>query len=508
MARTEDIDTIRRTLLEAESAYYELLEEEEPYPSSMQGSPVRRTRDGSLVYDSGRWGDTPLAHNDQYQFALRRAKEKVELLRQKLAHAEGASATEQNHKGQPDIIGGQSLVHTATRRENRRYLACAVVKKLYNIQTFQLIERFPRGLQPYQPSGAPLPPPRQHHKHKLATDEYHKLRNYIGFYIDEDGTETSRVHESLKARERLEADDPEGASHLEPDLEFLQRHVAQLEEDLSSAKEECKRLYLQDPEFQSWEYFVWPNTEEERQSICASVEQCRFEEEDLSRFFPSPPEPEFREGFHRKALGRARKLEKEIPTIEALKAETPTEWEKRTTLLEAKRKEYRELQELLGDLLVEDCSHTGDSQDQRLATIDSKGCINGGKMQSALPFPCNDAVKWEDVSFVLKSDTLVYVKTPKGEARVEYNMLEFVDRRSGDKPNETTWPLFQAFARLNGEISKESQHYIRNISDRASDLNTHLKRIFGIKESIYTGHYKKEWKYKTRFKIRDDRIPL
>jgi hypothetical protein len=45
-----------------------------------------------------------------------------------------------------------------------------------------------------------------------------------------------------------------------------------------------------------------------------------------------PPVPEFGEGFHGEDLERVRKLEKEIYEIKALKAVTPTEWEKQTTL--------------------------------------------------------------------------------------------------------------------------------------------------------------------------------
>jgi len=121
-----------------------------------------------------------------------------------------------------------------------------------------------------------------------------------------------------------------------------------------------------------------------------------------------------------------------------------------------------------------------------------------------LPFPCEGAT-WKQISFVVKSKELVLVKTPKGEARVTYQMLGFADRRSGDKPIRM-WATLLVFARFSGEISRENPHYERKLTDNARLLNKHLKKVFGINESIFTSHYRKEMKYKTKFTIRDDRI--
>jgi hypothetical protein len=37
--------------------------------------------------------------------------------------------------------------------------------------------------------------------------------------------------------------------------------------------------------------------------------------------------------------------------------------------------------------------------------------------------------------------------------------------------------------------------------DTARRLNEHLQKLFGISESIYAAHYKKERGYRTRFKV-------
>jgi len=60
-------------------------------------------------------------------------------------------------------LEGQPALHNPTTSENRRYLDYAEVKKLYNIQAFQLVERFPKGLQPYLPTGKKYFPPQEHH---------------------------------------------------------------------------------------------------------------------------------------------------------------------------------------------------------------------------------------------------------------------------------------------------------------------------------------------------------
>ena len=120
-------------------------------------------------------------------------------------------------------------------------------------------------------------------------------------------------------------------------------------------------------------------------------------------------------------------------------------------------------------------------------------------------FPCSEGTTWEQLTFTLKSDDVVYVKTPKGAARIHYGTLGFIDKRKGDSPNTTTWPLFQALAKMNGEITLRGDEYLRHLPDNARRLSKHLKSLFGIKESIWLNHYKKNKSYKARFTIHDER---
>jgi hypothetical protein len=131
---------------------------------------------------------------------------------------------------------------------------------------------------------------------------------------------------------------------------------------------------------------------------------------------------------------------------------------------------------------------------------------DAGHGQTAIkPFPCGDSVSWEQITFILKTDDLVYVRTPLGEGRFLYSDLAFADSRKGDAPNTTTWPLFQVLAKMNGEVELKGQEYDRQLPDRARLLNKHLKALFHIKESIWTDHYKKRKSYRARFTIRDQR---
>lgn len=122
-----------------------------------------------------------------------------------------------------------------------------------------------------------------------------------------------------------------------------------------------------------------------------------------------------------------------------------------------------------------------------------------------LPFPCAPGTKWNEIIFTVKADDLVFVQTPHGRARVSYHQLGFADRRSGDRPKGTIWPLFLLFAQLKGEISSANTKYDRNLTDGTRRLNKHLNRMFGIDDSIYKAHYKKSRCYQTKFTICDER---
>jgi hypothetical protein len=273
-------------------------------------------------------------------------------------------------------------------------------------------------------------------------------------------------------------------------------------------------------ELESWEYL--PERQEQH------VLTWLYRKEDVRKLKEelAPPEPEFEVAFHQEELERKSKLEKEIREVEALMAPTPTEWEKKKRLLEDRIKEYGELKGMLGDLVHEDNFSAANNQDRepladrvlparnlsQFFPPQHEGSARDREEDamlpssgSALPFPCDPNTRWEDISFVLKSDDLIEVKTPRGIGRLVYNQVGFADKRSGDKPNKTTWPLFQVFAKYEGIISRSNPNYIRDLPDRARLLNKKLKEVFGINESIYIAHYRRHKKYQTRFRIRDDR---
>ena len=117
-------------------------------------------------------------------------------------------------------------------------------------------------------------------------------------------------------------------------------------------------------------------------------------------------------------------------------------------------------------------------------------------------FPCEPGTKWEDVTITLVANDTVRIKTPQGEGRFSYHELGMSDKRSSGK-NTALWALLKFFAKNGGFISSQNPNYDRDLPDTTKRLNSHLKKLFGIEESIYTGHYKKVKGYKTRISFRD-----
>lgn len=129
---------------------------------------------------------------------------------------------------------------------------------------------------------------------------------------------------------------------------------------------------------------------------------------------------------------------------------------------------------------------------------------NENSEQAIMPFPCDRDTTWKQISFILKTDELVLVRTPKGEARLRYDKLDFADKRSGDKPKKT-WGIFQLLAKGNGEIALKGHDYVRKLPDFAWALDKSFRALFGITESIWKNHYKKSKSYRSSFTISDDR---
>jgi hypothetical protein len=115
---------------------------------------------------------------------------------------------------------------------------------------------------------------------------------------------------------------------------------------------------------------------------------------------------------------------------------------------------------------------------------------------------CAPGTQWKDITITLVSDEMVRIQTPDWDKRLTYHQLDMVDKRKGDSSGYL-WALFKLFAENDGFIFSQNPKYDPKLPDTAKRLNTHLKKFFGINESIYTGHYKKERGYRTKIKFRD-----
>ena len=122
-------------------------------------------------------------------------------------------------------------------------------------------------------------------------------------------------------------------------------------------------------------------------------------------------------------------------------------------------------------------------------------------------FNCSPGTKWEDIKITLISDSrddsyrdAVRIKTPDWEERYTYAELGLSDKRKGDEPTNL-WILLKTFAINNGFISRSNTDYDPHLPETAKRLNAHLKKLFGIDESIYVAHYKKEKAYRTKIQF-------
>jgi hypothetical protein len=170
--------------------------------------------------------------------------------------------------------------------------------------------------------------------------------------------------------------------------------------------------------------------------------------------------------------------------------------------------------------LLEYINHTvnlhglGESADgDAVAGADKEEQHHVKTMLSNVLLTCPAGTKWEDISFTLKSNELVNVLTPAWRCNLLFSNLGFQDKRKGDRPNRTTWKFFELLAVCQGDTRDKSniismclnKKSIAQLPERARRLNAHLQKIFGIKESIYQGHYRKFRGYVTRFQIQDSR---
>jgi len=121
-------------------------------------------------------------------------------------------------------------------------------------------------------------------------------------------------------------------------------------------------------------------------------------------------------------------------------------------------------------------------------------------------FPHEPGTKWDDIKITLIANDTVRIETPQGTGRYTYHELGMSDKRLGDKPKEV-WETLKLFARDQGIFPQENKKVNeKNLVEKAKHLNAHLKKLFGIKESIFKYHYNKHKRYETRIFFSDQTI--
>jgi len=124
------------------------------------------------------------------------------------------------------------------------------------------------------------------------------------------------------------------------------------------------------------------------------------------------------------------------------------------------------------------------------------------KIEEKSVLRCSPGTQWEKIKIVLVANDTVRVETPERKDRFTYHKLGMADGRSGDSPT-MLWELLKLFAKNKGFISSQNTDYNRKLPDTAKRLNAHLQKLFGINDSIYMGHYKKERGYRTKIRFSD-----
>lgn len=118
-------------------------------------------------------------------------------------------------------------------------------------------------------------------------------------------------------------------------------------------------------------------------------------------------------------------------------------------------------------------------------------------------FPCKPGTEWKAVKITLVANDTVRIETPQGKGRYSYHKLGMTDGRVGDKPKEV-WETLKLLLKNQGIFPQDNQKVNeKNLVEKAKHLNSHLKKLFGIKESIFKDYYKKHKRYETRIIFSD-----
>ncbi|MGD0827804.1 MAG: hypothetical protein ABSA09_06920 [Desulfobaccales bacterium] len=151
---------------------------------------------------------------------------------------------------------------------------------------------------------------------------------------------------------------------------------------------------------------------------------------------------------------------------------------------------------------LDKCFFSFDDVEPLLGVQSQKQSISGEQSQKL----CKPGTRWEDIEITLLSNEMVRIKTPAREERYTYAELGLSDKRKGDAPT-LLWGLLKLFAQNNGFISRENPKYDARLPNSAKRLNEHLRKLFGIDESLYTAHYKKERGYRTKIIFSNETFP-
>ncbi len=101
--------------------------------------------------------------------------------------------------------------------------------------------------------------------------------------------------------------------------------------------------------------------------------------------------------------------------------------------------------------------------------------------------------KWEDITLTMLDDhKRVQVKTPAGAKLFQYYDLGFQNKRTGTE--NRLWEFLVKLCSGYG-FKKWDDHLKKD----ASRCNLYMQEIFGIKDSIYKGHYRKQRRYVPKF---------
>lgn len=132
----------------------------------------------------------------------------------------------------------------------------------------------------------------------------------------------------------------------------------------------------------------------------------------------------------------------------------------------------------------------------------------GEKPEAIKPFPCKAGTKWEDVKITLVDNENVRVETPQGKMLCHYIDLNMKDIRCG-RPRKV-WATLNLFAKNQGIFPPEYHDYreslIKALPEKAKRLNSHLKELFGIEESIFKYNYRTHKRYETQIFFSDQTI--